>query len=150
MPPSSLTNHRGDVITEKIFPEIDGETNHFDRTKKSDFILYTFTLLHAALLCIRFFSHFTASYLQLHTTHGFVFLLHFVSNSSRIASASKPVLVRTASRSWVWCELVPGPAMSTLPTTPVGKQQLIDMKAGAILRGHARWGRLSDIGLSTF
>ncbi|XGW20162.1 hypothetical protein V3C99_003746 [Haemonchus contortus] len=28
--------------------------------------------------------------------------------------------------------------MSTLPTTPVGKQQLIDMKAGAILRGHAR------------
>ncbi|RCN32627.1 hypothetical protein ANCCAN_21559 [Ancylostoma caninum] len=27
---------------------------------------------------------------------------------------------------------------SSLPTTPVGKQQLIDMRAGAILRGHAR------------
>ncbi|WKX90801.1 hypothetical protein Q1695_009559 [Nippostrongylus brasiliensis] len=28
--------------------------------------------------------------------------------------------------------------MSSLATTPIGKQQLIDMKAGAILRGHAR------------
>ncbi|KAK6730538.1 hypothetical protein RB195_007165 [Necator americanus] len=27
---------------------------------------------------------------------------------------------------------------STLPTTPIGKEQLIDMRAGAILRGHAR------------
>ncbi|VDM59059.1 unnamed protein product [Angiostrongylus costaricensis] len=38
--------------------------------------------------------------------------------------------------------------MSTLPTSPIGKQQLIDMKAGAILRENARYVRSSSWFLS--